>query len=246
MSDHDQLPRCRCNAPTFGPSSGWRRHGPNEQRTRTAHSTGPARVNERARMRRLLLVTYLRQSGRFTLRTETTMPTPRLPPELLDHIADLLRDSEKELKNCCLVSKSWVPRTRRHLFVKIRFNTEITLRSWRETFPDPSTSPAYYTKTLAIECIPVGITAEDAEPGGWIGGFSGVVHLEVGDREHAKEVPIGSLLLFHGVSPAVKSLRVDFFIPFTLTGFRPHPFISSSRGPGRARSEFVDQRRLWS
>src|ERR1700753_246461 len=54
--------------------------------------------------------------------TATIMSGPRLPAELLDHIADLLRDRET-LESCCLVSKSWIPRARKHLFACVAFHT---------------------------------------------------------------------------------------------------------------------------
>ena len=77
---------------------------------------------------------------------QTTMLTPHIPSELLDQIVSLLRNSKRALMDCCLVSKSWVPHTRRHLFAVIRFDTGERLRSWKDTFPDPSTFPARYTK----------------------------------------------------------------------------------------------------
>ena len=46
-----------------------------------------------------------------------------LPCEILDHIVDLLHDSQTPLRNCCLVSKPWVARTRRHLFAEVEFQT---------------------------------------------------------------------------------------------------------------------------
>ncbi|KAF9780754.1 hypothetical protein BJ322DRAFT_1011601 [Thelephora terrestris] len=39
-----------------------------------------------------------------------------LPPEILDIIVDLLQNEPKTLKACCLVSKAWIYRSRRHLF----------------------------------------------------------------------------------------------------------------------------------
>ena len=52
---------------------------------------------------------------------ETTM-SPSLPPEILDHIVDHLRDDPDTLKSYCVTSKSWVLCTRRHLFAYIGFN----------------------------------------------------------------------------------------------------------------------------
>jgi hypothetical protein len=118
-----------------------------------------------------------RQNGCNSRAAETTMPDPHLPAETLDHIIGYLHDTEDELRNCCLVSKPWIPRARKHLFADIEFPTEESLRSWKETFPDPLTSPARYAKTLLIDC-----TTRDAEVGGWIGGFSRVAHLGVRSR----------------------------------------------------------------
>ena len=126
-----------------------------------------------------------------------------LPAELLDHIVDHL-DTISALRSCCLVSKSWIPRARRHLFAKIKFDTRQKLHSWKRTFPDPSTSPACYANTLSIDCFRA-VTATDAEAGGWIRGFSRVVHLEVGGYSAV------NLAAFQGFSLAVKSLRVDLF-----------------------------------
>jgi hypothetical protein len=106
------------------------------------------------------------------------MSDPRLPSEMLDHVVDYLRNATDAFRNCCLVSKSWILRTRKHLFVHVWFPTAGSLQSWEETFPDPSTSPACYANILFIDCIQV-VTAADAEAGGWIRGFSRVVHLKV-------------------------------------------------------------------
>ncbi|KAF9644805.1 hypothetical protein BDM02DRAFT_3066647, partial [Thelephora ganbajun] len=56
--------------------------------------------------------------------TQTTMSNPYhvcLPPEILDYIVDFLHDTPETLKQCCLVSKSWVSRTRKSLFADIEF-----------------------------------------------------------------------------------------------------------------------------
>ncbi|KAF9644814.1 hypothetical protein BDM02DRAFT_3067122, partial [Thelephora ganbajun] len=57
--------------------------------------------------------------------TRTTMSNPyqvHLPPEILDCIVDFLRDQPETLKQCCLVSKSWVSRARSHLFTNVEFS----------------------------------------------------------------------------------------------------------------------------
>ena len=155
----------------------------------------------------------------------TTMPNPHLPPELLDQISDLLHDTRSALKNCCLVSKSWIPRTRRHLFADVVFHTTENLQSWKTTFPDPSTSPACYTRFLHVD-FPQFITAEDVKGGGWIQTFSQVVHLEIGiPRTLDAEEPELSLIPFHGFSPALGSLHVTFTdLPPSLVSDLIHSF----------------------
>ena len=137
------------------------------------------------------------------------MSNPRLPPEILDHIVDLLHDTEDALKNCCLVSKSWIPRTRKHLFADIKFYPEKTLQSWKETFPDPSTSPAHYAKTLNFDYSHL-VTAADGEPGGWITGFSGVVHLKMDNNIMLSRALAAGFIPFHGFSSVIKSLHIYF------------------------------------
>jgi hypothetical protein len=138
------------------------------------------------------------------------MSNPRLPAEMLDRVVDQLRDTEDALRNCCLVSKSWIPRTRRHLFTDIRFPTLESLISWMRTFPDPSTSPAHYVKNLSVT-YPQLFTDPDAEAGNWIRWFSCVVHLEVG-RNGLSIGQSRSLVPYRGFSPAIKSLRLIFAI----------------------------------
>ena len=48
------------------------------------------------------------------------MSNPHLPAEILDYIIDHLHDTEDALRNCSLVSKSWIPRTRTHLFADVK------------------------------------------------------------------------------------------------------------------------------
>ena len=60
------------------------------------------------------------------------MLNPELPPEILDYIVELLHDDKTVLKRCCVVSKSWIPRTRKHLFANIRLFTKKHLESWKK------------------------------------------------------------------------------------------------------------------
>ena len=129
---------------------------------------------------------------------QTTMSNPHLPAELLDCIVDFLHDSKTALRNCCLVSKQWIPRTRRHLFSDVRFDTEKMLESWKEMFPDPSTSPGHYARILWVDYFEV--TAADAEAGGWIRGFSRVVYLRMVTLKEGTSARRRALLLFHEFS----------------------------------------------
>jgi hypothetical protein len=133
------------------------------------------------------------------------MSSPHLPAKTLDHIVDHLYETRDALKKCRLVSKSWIPRTRKHLFASISFHTIKQLESWKETFPDPSTSPAGYAEALFIDC------PNAATVGSWIRSFSHVEHLYVGghalDRSFSKSTT--PLVPFHGFSSVIKSLRVD-------------------------------------
>jgi len=138
-----------------------------------------------------------------------------LPRELLDHIVDLLHGSKTPLRNCSLVSKSWVARTRTHLFAEVHFQTTESLESWKKTFPDPSTSPARYAKALSVGCPRV-VTAADGDSGRWIAAFSRVERLELGGRElHARGWEV-AFALFYGFSPAVKSIHMRWSsLPFS-------------------------------
>ena len=147
------------------------------------------------------------------------MSDPYLPEELLDHVVDLLCDERDTLKSCCLVSKSWIPCSRKHLFAKVEFFGTENLESWKTTFPDPSTSPAYYAKSLSFR-YPDVITNADGGEGGLIHAFSRVVCVYMnlcgeptfGDDLLSTE-PLftpgpACLVQFHGFSPALTSLNL--------------------------------------
>jgi hypothetical protein len=135
------------------------------------------------------------------------MADPYLLPEILDYIVDLLHDQPKTLKGCCLVSKSWVPRTRKYLFADIKLRSAGDLKSWRKAFPNHANSPAYHTHTLFIGC-PQAVKEADAEEGGWIQTFSRVERLMVDCTRAAFNNTEISLAPFHKFSPSLKSLRV--------------------------------------
>ena len=143
------------------------------------------------------------------------MATPHLPQEILDYVIDLLHDEPETLRRCYLVSKSWVPRTRKHLFADVELRSASDLESWKWIFPDVAHSPAHQTQTLFVGC-PQLITESDAEEGGWIRAFSGVKSLDVDNGDQHFITSEVSLTPFYKFSPSLKSLRVAAII-------LPHP-----------------------
>ena len=73
-----------------------------------------------------------------------------LPLEISDYIVGLLHSEPGTLKSCYLVSKLWVLRVRKHLLAEVTFCTPVDLKTWKQTFPDPTNSPAYCTRSLVI------------------------------------------------------------------------------------------------
>ena len=131
----------------------------------------------------------------------------RLPPELLDLIVDNLHDEQTTLQACCLVSKSWIPRARKHLFAHIWFHPTYRpmIQSWKRTFPDPSNSPAHHVSSLFLRGVRTSGLG-DPDVGPWIRSFNRVRTL----RAELKSVMLDqvSLVQLHGFSPTLKSLRL--------------------------------------
>ena len=94
------------------------------------------------------------------------MSNPYLPREVLDYIVELLYGDPNALKLCCLVDKSWTPRSGNHHPTYVTTFTGKHLESWKKMFPDFSTSPAHFTRSLHADCTRA-VTVADAEPGGW-------------------------------------------------------------------------------
>ena len=130
------------------------------------------------------------------------MSRPHFPPEILDHLIDHLYDDPGTLTHCCLVSKSWVPRTRKYLFGHVEFRGD-GYRRWNETFPDPVSSPAYHTHTLTVDGGPGGV-----EEGGWIRSFSLVERLIVESSWSSYTDHNIILTPFRELAPSLKSLYV--------------------------------------
>jgi len=129
-----------------------------------------------------------------------------LPQEMLDLIIDHLHNDPPALKSCCTTSKSWFPRSRKHLFARVEFHTQKShIELWKEAFPDPSDSPACNTRVLSIRGLPA-VTAADAEGTGWIHTFHRLVKLDLdtfGYDDHQI-----SLVPLHQVSPNLTSLTL--------------------------------------
>ena len=142
-----------------------------------------------------------------------------LPPEILDHIVDHLHNETATLRACCVVSKSWIPRARKHLFARVEFHTEpwkSPIELWKKTFPDPSNSPGHHTRNLSIYRA-----YANTGVGGWIRAFHNVVHLRL---EALGEDPRSSIAPFYDISPTLRSLHLastslevfDFICSFPL------------------------------
>ena len=79
--------------------------------------------------------------------------TPGLPRELLDEIMDHLVDDYTSLRRCSTAASIFVPSCRRHLFRRVVFRPH-NLPTWKSTFPNPSTTPAVYTREIRIHLAP--------------------------------------------------------------------------------------------
>ena len=182
-----------------------------------------------------------RQGGSFSFWTETTMSNPHLPRETLDHIIDFLHDEPEALKECCLVSKPWVPRTRKHLFAEVEFKSAKDLDSWKKSFPDPSNSPSYHTHTLVISHTRAVMEA-DARVGGLIETFSCIVRLRLNTNksptafDNLEQIPLAP---FQRSAPTLKSLHVFGILlpcPQTFNLVRSLPLLEDLSLTGRTES----------
>ena len=146
-----------------------------------------------------------------------------IPPEILDLIVDHLHNEPATLKACCIASRSWVPRVRRHFFAHVKFEEfpgGSYLELWMKAFPDPSNSPAHYARTLAILGGKL-VAAASTDVGRWILAFHNVVHFHVNAGSWVENWGYNyqiSLIPFHGLSPTIRSLCLySSFIPSSET-----------------------------
>ena len=131
-------------------------------------------------------------------------PRPHLPPEILDHIIDLLHDNRETLQRCCLVSKSRVPRARKYLFSHVESKSE-GYDKWKKTFPDPTNSLACHVHTLTVD-----VSLRGVEDSSWICGFFRVERLIVDCEWAGSNISSISLAPFHRLAASIKALDVTF------------------------------------
>jgi len=75
---------------------------------------------------------------------------PRIPQDVIHEILDHLVDSDlRSLQACALVSKSWIPSCRRHIFHTVDLTSGMMDR-WFDTFPVPEESPAHHVRGLRV------------------------------------------------------------------------------------------------
>ena len=101
-----------------------------------------------------------------------------LPPEIFDPVVEQLHEGWETLEACSVVSKPWVPRTRRYLFARVKFTNEPSVESWVEAFPDPSDSPAHHTRNSWIRGTP-GVIVTTTAAHAWFRTFYSIVRLTV-------------------------------------------------------------------
>jgi len=147
----------------------------------------------------------------MTLMQTTT--TVSLPPEIVDTVIDHLHDEPTALRVSSLVSKSWAARSRTHLFAHVVFNHK-SVKSWMKTFPDPLNSPAHYTRSLSLRGHQLVALAGPA-PRIRAFPFDNLVNLNIHSESNGSGGDRVSLVLFHGLSPTVRSLHL------TLPNARP-------------------------
>ena len=143
---------------------------------------------------------------RLTVLVKTTMSSS-LPPEILDIIVDHLYDESATLKACCVVSKSWVPRARRHLFFQVKISSVYPIKLWMEEFPHPLNSPAHYYARVLLLWELTSITAAGTYARDWIQSFCHIVELQVSIPWQDSQIQL-SLVSLHGLFPSLKSLSL--------------------------------------
>ena len=136
------------------------------------------------------------------------MAPPPLPPEILDLIVDNLSDEPTTLNACCAVSKSWVTRARRHLFRRIEFSSNIPIGLWTKAFPDPSNSPAHYTRVLLLSDL-TAVSVAGTYARAWVHPFCQIEELGVNTIGLPGDDRQASLASLHALSPTLELLSLS-------------------------------------
>ena len=139
--------------------------------------------------------------------------THYLPPEILDLIVDHLHGEPTTLRACCLISKSWVPRSRMHLFAHVKF-AYTSIESWMKAFPDPLNSPAHYARALTIHDPQlVAVAGPVVAHRICAFQFHNIVDLNIQSNSLSGYGDDRiSLAPFHGLSPTTRSLRLALYV----------------------------------
>ena len=108
---------------------------------------------------------------------------PRIPQEIIGEILSHFNASDSDLgtlQSCALVSRSWAPLCRRHLFHTVVF-TSRNVAKWLETFPVPEESPARHVRDLRFLIHDPNIPEELFEYTRWFTNVQWVVLSGYGD-----------------------------------------------------------------
>jgi len=74
----------------------------------------------------------------------------RVPQELVEMMINHLRSDIGALKACCVVNKTWVARSRYHLFYQVEILDDTQLHSWASTFRYPANDVGGFVRRLHI------------------------------------------------------------------------------------------------
>ncbi|KAI0672680.1 hypothetical protein C8Q78DRAFT_1152127 [Trametes maxima] len=92
-----------------------------------------------------------------------------LPPELYDATIDYLEDDVESLRACGLACKTWLPRSRFHLFRSVRLRHADDVVRFRALLAS-APGVAHYVRKLSLVADYAGVTADGAalEDDGWV------------------------------------------------------------------------------
>ena len=74
----------------------------------------------------------------------------QLPQELVEDIVDCLSHDRPTLEACSLVAKTWLPRSRHHLFGSVSLNSE-SAKKWCSAIRPGPNGPSHLVRTLSLQ-----------------------------------------------------------------------------------------------